>query len=111
MGFCTGASLALLTSASSPIDATVAYYGIFENHADCKMTNPVLVHLAELEEYYPSADRFRAWFAGMSNVTIHVYAGTRHAFFDETVPTHYDAVAASLSWERTISFLRRHLAD
>ena len=48
---------------------------------------------------------------GMSNVTIHVYAGTRHAFFDETVPTHYDAVAASLSWERTISFLRRHLAD
>ena len=111
MGFCTGAALALLTSASSPIDATVAYYGIFEDHADRKMTNPVLVHLAEHEEYYPSADRFRAWFAGMSNVTIHVYAGTRHAFFDETVPTHYDAVAASLSWERTISFLRRHLAD
>src|SRR5207237_7155996 len=39
-----------------------------------QMTNPVLVHLAELEEYYPSADRFRAWFAGMSNVTIPVYA-------------------------------------
>ena len=86
MGFCTGASLALLTSASSPIDATVAYYGIFEDHAHRKMTNPVLIHLAEHEEYYPSADRFRAWFAGMSNVTIHVYPGTRHAFFDETVP-------------------------
>lgn len=110
MGFCTGASLALLTSASAPVDAAVAFYGIFEDHADRKMANPVLVHLAEHEEYYPSADRFRAWFDGMSNVTIHVYAGTRHAFFDETVPTHFDADAASLSWERTLAFLRRHVA-
>jgi carboxymethylenebutenolidase len=110
LGFCTGASLALLTSASSPIDATVAYYGIFEDHADREVTNPVLIHLAEHEEYYPSAERFRSWFEGMSNVAIHVYPGTRHAFFDETVPTHYDAAAASLSWARTISFLRQHLA-
>ena len=111
LGFCTGASLALLTSTASALDAVVAYYGIFEDHADRKMTNPVLIHLAEQEEYYPSADRFRSWFDGMSNVTIHVYPGTRHAFFDETVPTHYDAAAASSSWERTISFLRHHLAQ
>ena len=111
MGFCTGASLALLTSATSRLDAAVAFYGIFEDHAERKMTNPVLVHLAEHEEYYPSVDRFRAWFDGMSNVTIHVYPGTRHAFFDETVPTHFDAPAAALSWERTVAFLRQHLAD
>jgi carboxymethylenebutenolidase len=110
LGFCTGASLALLTSASAPLDAAVAYYGIFEDHADRKMTSPVLIHLAEREEYYPSADRFHEWFAGMGNVTIHVYAGTRHAFFDETVPTHFDPAAASLSWERTIAFLRVHLS-
>jgi carboxymethylenebutenolidase len=109
MGFCTGASLSLLTSATYPIDAAVAYYGIFERRADRKITSPVLVHLAEHEEHYPSAERFRAWFAGMSNVTIHVYPGTRHAFFNDTVPTHYDAEAASLSWDRTISFLRQHL--
>lgn len=111
LGFCTGASLALLTSAGSRLDAAVAYYGIFEEHAERKMTNPVLVHLAEHEEYYPSADRFRAWFDGMGNVTIHVYPGTRHAFFDETVPTHHDPAAAALSWERSISFLRRHLTS
>lgn len=110
MGFCTGASLALLTSASSPIDATVAFYGIFEDHADRRMANPVLIHLAEHEEYYPSAERFRLWFDGMRNVTIHEYPGTRHAFFDESVPTHYDAGAASLAWERTVSFLRDHIA-
>jgi carboxymethylenebutenolidase len=111
MGFCTGASLSLLTSAMYTIDATVAYYGIFERRADRKMTNPVLVHLAEHEEYYPSADRFRAWFEGMSNVTIHVYPGTRHAFFNDTVPSHYDAASATLSWDRTTSFLRQHLIE
>ena len=111
LGFCTGASLALLASASARIDATVAFYGIFEDRADRKMANPVLIHLAEREEYYPPADRFRSWFAGMGNVTIHVYPGTRHAFFDRTVPTHHDPAAAALSWERTVAFLRRHLAD
>ena len=111
MGFCTGAALSLLTSAMYPIDATVGYYGIFEQRADRKITSPVLVHLADHEEYYPSADRFRAWFEGVSNVTIHVYPGTRHAFFNDTVPTHYDADAASLSWERTIPFLRQHLME
>jgi carboxymethylenebutenolidase len=111
LGFCTGASLSLLTSAMYPIDATVAYYGIFEQRADRKMTNPALLHLAEHEEYYPSAARFRAWFEGMNNVTIHVYPGTRHAFFDDTVPSHYDPVAASVSWDRTISFLRQHLTE
>lgn len=111
MGFCTGAPLALLTSASSPIDATVAFYGIFEDLADRRMPNPVLIHLAEHDEYYPPSESFRSWFEGMSNVTIHVYPGTRHAFFDETVPTHFDGAAASLSWERTISFLRHHLAS
>lgn len=111
LGFCTGSSLSLLTSALYQVDAAVAYYGIFEDQAGRTMTNPVLVHLAEQEEYYPSADRFRAWFADMSNVTICVYEGTRHAFFNDTVPTHYETVAASLSWDRTISFLRKHLGS
>jgi len=71
--------------------------------------NDCIVHLADHEEYYPPADRFRDWFGGMSNVTIEVYPGTRHAFFNDTVPTHYDADAASLSWDRTVSFLRQHL--
>jgi carboxymethylenebutenolidase len=38
---------------------------------------------------------------------LHVYAGTQHAFFNDTYPNNYDEVAASLSWDRTVSFLRR----
>ena len=109
LGWCTGASLSLLTAASYSIDAAVGYYGIFEALAERPIAVPTLVHLAEHEEYYPSADRFRAWFGDMDNVAIHVYPGTRHAFFNDTVLTHYDPEAASLSWDRTISFLRQHL--
>ena len=109
LGFCTGASLSLLTSALYPINATVAYYGIFRHRSERDIPNPVLIHLAEREEYYPPANEFRAWFAGMRNVEIHVYPGTLHAFFNDTVPTHYDPDAASLSWDRTISFLQSHL--
>ena len=109
LGFCTGSSLSLLTSATYTIDATVAYYGIFEDRADQKIDNPVLIHLAEHEEYYPPAERFRDWFGGMSNITIHIYPGTRHAFFNGP-PSHYNAGAAQLSWDRTVSFLSRHIA-
>lgn len=109
LGWCTGASLSLLTASSYPIEAAVAYYGVFEFLAERPIAVPTLVHLAENEEYYPSADRFRAWFGELDNVAIHVYPGTRHAFFNDTVPSHYNPEAAVLSWDRTISFLRQHL--
>jgi carboxymethylenebutenolidase len=72
----------------------------------------VLVHVAEHEEHNPPAspEQFPTWFEGMGNVEIHIYPGTQHAFFNDTYADSYDEVAASLSWDRTISFLRQHLA-
>lgn len=111
LGFCTGGALSLLTSALHPIDATVAYYGIFARRGERNITNPVLVHVAEHEEHNPPAspEQFPRWFAGMENVELCIYPGTRHAFFNDTYPDCYDAEAAALSWDRTVSFLRRHL--
>jgi carboxymethylenebutenolidase len=112
LGFCTGAALSLLTSALHPVDATIAYYGIFPRRGERSITNPVLVHVAEHEEHNPPAspEQFPSWFEGMNNVEIHIYPGTRHAFFNDTYPASYDPAAASLSWERTVAFLSRHLA-
>ena len=45
----------------------------------------------------------------MANVDIHVYEGTQHAFFNDVRPDLYDEAAASLSWDRTLTFLREHL--
>jgi carboxymethylenebutenolidase len=113
LGFCTGGALSLLTSAIHPVDATVAYYGIFPRTGERNITNPVLVHVAEHEEHNPPAspEQFPTWFEGMSNVEIHIYPGTQHAFFNDTYADCYDELAASVSWDRTISFLRRYLAS
>jgi carboxymethylenebutenolidase len=72
---------------------------------------PVLVHVAEHEEHNPPASpaQFPTWFEGMANVELHIYPGTRHAFFNDSYPDCYDAAAAALSWERTTAFLRAHL--
>jgi carboxymethylenebutenolidase len=112
IGFCMGAALSLAASAACPIDATVAYYGIWPHSGERSITNPILVHVAEHEEHnWPALpEHFPKWFAGMSNAEIHIYPGTQHAFFNDTRPEAYDQAAAKLSWERTVAFLRTHLA-
>ena len=111
LGFCTGGALSLLVAALHPIDATVAYYGIFPRRGERDIANPVLIHVAEHEEHNPPAspEQFPTWFQGMKNVELHIYPGTRHAFFNDTYSDCYDPDAASLSWDRTVSFLRAHL--
>jgi carboxymethylenebutenolidase len=112
IGFCVGAALSLAASAACPIDATVAYYGIWPHSGERSITNPILVHVAEHEEHnWPALpEHFPKWFAGMSNAEIHIYPGTQHAFFNDTRPAAYDEAAAKLSWERTVAFLRTQLA-
>ena len=44
------------------------------------------------------------------DVEIHRYPGTEH-WFAEPSRDAYDAAAADLAFERTVTFLRRHLVD
>lgn len=112
IGFCTGGAVALAVSAACPVDATVSYYGVWPMSGERTITNPILAHVAEHEEHnwVAAPAHFPRWFRGMSNATIHIYPGTQHAFFNDTRPDLYDDAAARLSWERTISFFREHLA-
>ena len=112
IGFCMGGALSLTASAVCPIDATVAYYGIWPRTGERTITNPILVHVAEHEEHnWPALpEHFPKWFDGMNNVEIHIYPGTQHGFFNDTRPSAYDEASATLSWDRTIGFFREHLA-
>jgi carboxymethylenebutenolidase len=113
MGFCMGSALALAASAACAVDATVGYYGIWPHSGERSIKNPVLVHVAEHEEHnWPALPaHFPRWFAGMSNVEIHIYDNTQHAFFNNARPDLYDEAAATLSWGRTLAFLREHLME
>ena len=112
IGFCMGGALSLAASAACPIDATVAYYGIWPHSGERTITNPILVHVAEHEEHnWPALpEHFPKWFAGMDNAQIHIYPGTQHGFFNDTRPSAYDEAAATQSWDRTAAFFHEHLA-
>jgi carboxymethylenebutenolidase len=113
IGFCLGGALSLAASAVCPVDATVAYYGIWPHSGERTITNPILVHVAEHEEHnWPALPQhFPRWFEGMDNAHVHIYWGTQHAFFNDARPDLFDADAATLSWDRTVAFFREHLAQ
>lgn len=116
LGFCMGGQLALYAGQEHPdlVDAVVDFYGIHPKVAidPARLRPPVLGHFGKrddsvpLESVHALADGVRA--AG-GTFEVHEYdAG--HAFFNDTRPAVYDAECAELAWERTVTFLRTHLA-
>jgi carboxymethylenebutenolidase len=114
LGFSAGASWALMLSTLKPeaVKAVVAFYGSGE--ADFSSAHAAYQgHYAQHDEWEPpeevrrTEDVLRA--AGRE-VTFYTYPGVGHWFFEEDRPGYYDAEAAQLAWERTVSFLRGRLA-
>lgn len=114
MGFCLGGLLTYLTAARYKVDAAVAYYGgATEQHLDEAKTlgGPLMMHLASDDEFMSreAQQRIQQTLAPIKDVSIHVYAGQRHAFARHT-GMHYDAASAQQANTRTIEFFTRHLA-
>ena len=112
-----GAGWAFALSALRPDDlaAVGAFYGTawVEGMDFGSARAAYLGHYAEVDEFEPLAavraleDHIRT--AGR-DVAFHLYPSTRHWFVEDNRPDAYDAAAARLAWERTIRFLRAHLA-
>jgi len=116
LGFCMGGQLALYAGQEHPdlVDAVVDFYGIHPRVAidPARLRSPVLGHFGRRDDSVPLAtvhalaDGVRA--AG-GTFELHEYdAG--HAFFNDARPAVYDPVCADLAWDRTLAFLRTHLA-
>ncbi len=120
VGFCMGGGLALVLAGQRPdaVKAVAPFYGGIpwqDTEPDySSMTAAYMGHYAEKDGWItPEAAaeieaKLRA--DGHSDVTTYVYAGTDHAFFNDTRPEVYDAAASALAWERTIGFFRSHLS-
>jgi carboxymethylenebutenolidase len=117
LGFCLGGGLAVWAAATCPkITAAVSYYYVMP-HGKPDFTavkGPVLGHFGTADEFIPHDDakalESELREAGVE-VTFDYYDGAGHAFFNETDRLGtYDADAAQLSWERSVSFLREALA-
>ncbi len=117
VGFCMGGGLALWTSTlSQKVAACVPFYGVVPWDAVQpdygRSVASYLGHYAEHDHSAPpeaAADLERRLRAAGREAQILVYPGTDHAFFNDDRPEAYVASAAELAWDRTISFLRRHL--
>lgn len=109
VGFCFGGSYSFALAAADPrVHAAVPFYGQPpQSSAIADIACPILAFYGDRDErLMRSLPEVTAAMADAAVAfTPHVYAGARHAFFNDTNPATYDADAAADSWRRTLAFL------
>jgi carboxymethylenebutenolidase len=116
VGFCMGGQLALFAATQSRrIGAVVDFYGIHPKVAlDLSaLEAPVLGIFAERDAFVPpeAARELEARLrAAGKRVTLRILPGVEHAFFNDTRPDVFNALAAAQAFAETLAFLRAELA-
>jgi carboxymethylenebutenolidase len=112
VGFCFGGGMALQLAVRVPdLDAAVAFYGRHPSAADAARINaPLMLHHGELDERVNAGwpDFEAALKANDIDYVNYEYADANHGFHNDTTP-RFDAKAAALAWQRTISHFETHL--
>jgi carboxymethylenebutenolidase len=113
VGYCLGGQLAFLTATRTDADGSVSYYGVgLENRvAEAeKLTHPLLIHIAEEDEFTPKAAQavILAALKDHPQIEVHTYPGCNHAFAREG-GAHFNAEAAKLANGRTLQFFQKVL--
>lgn len=111
VGFCLGGLLAYLTSAKTDADAAVSYYGVgIENRLATPPTKPLLLHIAEADQFVPKAAQAAiiSGLKGRTGVEVHTYPGRDHAFA-RLGGEHYHAADALTAGRRSLAFFEREI--
>ena len=113
IGFSLGAYYALDLAAADPehICSVVLFYGTGGGDFSSSRAD-YLGHFAENDEFEPQSniDNLEAALRRAGRpVTFYRYPGTGHWFFEPDRTEAYNQVAATLAWERTLTFLRNSL--
>ena len=109
MGYCLGGRLAMMMALRSDADVNVSYYGIgldqFAGELD-KVSKPLLLHVAEKDEFVPAEGRARLLAAAEGHSAIHAwtYPGADHAFA-RVGGTHWRGRAAAIANGRSTEAL------
>jgi carboxymethylenebutenolidase len=111
LGWSLGGSYAVGLATSGDVDAAVLYYAAGDDDDAAKIHCPVLLHLAETDEFDPP--ELYEGFAGTlrsagTEVEVHSWPGTQHSFANRDVALHAPEQAAE-AWSITVRFLRDHL--
>jgi carboxymethylenebutenolidase len=113
VGFCWGGAMANNLAVNIPsLKAAVAFYGRQPEATQvAQIKAAVQLHYGGLDERVNAG--IPAYEAALKQNNIpyelYVYEGVNHAFHNDTAPTRYNQAAATLAWQRTISFFNKHL--
>jgi len=120
-GFCMGGALTVLSACNIPeLDATVVWYGYPPlEYVDAKaISRPMMAHWATHDDFFiiSGVDQLDAKLteAGVQHEFYRYDA--KHAFANPKadargmLPLQYNESAATLAWDRTMTFLKKNLA-
>jgi carboxymethylenebutenolidase len=109
MGYCLGGRLAFMMAEQSDADVNVSYYGVGLDGllGDlAKVTKPLLVHIADKDEFFPAEGRAKVAAAvkGHPRIACHVYPNADHAFA-RVNGVHWDGRSATIANGRSAEML------
>ena len=109
MGYCLGGRLAFMMAEQSDADANVSYYGVALDNllGDLgKITKPLIVHIADKDEFFPPEGRAKVVAAvkGLPHISSYVYPNADHAFA-RVGGVHWDGRSAAIANGRSAEAL------
>lgn len=113
VGFCYGGGVSNAMAVMLPeLSASVPFYGRQPKSEDvAKINAPLLLHYAGLDKRINGGwpDYEAALKKNNKEYAAHIYPDVNHGFHNDTTP-RYDAKAAELAWQRTITFFKSKLS-
>ena len=111
LGWSLGGMYALGQATTGAVDAAAVYYAALDQDEAAALRCPVLLHLAETDEFDPP-ELYDGFVAGLraagTEVEVHTWPGTEHSFANGDVALHVPDAAAQ-AWSITVAFLRDRL--
>ena len=105
-GFCTGGTWAWVAADTLMFDAAICYYASqISDHIDRKPNCPTEMHYGDSDFIVP-VPIIQKFVKRHPEVPCHIYRDQNHAFFNPE-QKFYNAEAANLVWERSLTFLKK----
>ena len=109
MGYCLGGRLAFMMAEQSDADVNISYYGVGLDNllGDLgKVTKPLVVHIADKDEFFPAEGRAKvvAAVTGHPHIASYTYPNADHAFA-RVGGVHWDGRSAAIANGRSAEAL------
>jgi carboxymethylenebutenolidase len=113
LGFSMGGFRTLLQATTGAYDAIAVYYAALDEEQAASIRCPVLLHMAEHDEFDPP-ELYEGFAAALqaagTEVQAHTWPGTQHSFANADVALYAPKPAAE-AWSITVRFLRDQLGS